>query len=51
MEPGGSMTHSQGLSNDPYHEPNQPIDIYPLNSTQVNTYPKLLSSQYFQYLG
>ena len=25
MEPGGSMPHSQGLSNNPYPEPNQPI--------------------------
>ena len=24
MEPGGSMPHSQGLSNNSYHEPNQP---------------------------
>ena len=24
MEPGGSMPHSQGLSNNPYPEPNQP---------------------------
>ena len=23
MEPGGSMSHSQGLSNNPYPEPNQ----------------------------
>ena len=31
MEPGGSMPHSQGLSNNPYPEPNQPnyrIDTY-----------------------
>jgi len=31
MEPGGSMPHSQGLSNNPYPEPNQanyPQDIY-----------------------
>ena len=32
MEPGGSMPHSQGLSNNPCPEPNQPnltyIDIY-----------------------
>ena len=31
MEPGGSMSHSQGLSNNSYHEPNQPfprIDTY-----------------------
>ena len=25
MEPGGSMPHSQGPSNNPYPEPNQPI--------------------------
>ena len=25
MEPGGSMPHSQGLSNTPYPEPNNPI--------------------------
>ena len=24
MEPGGSMPHSKGLSNNPYPEPNQP---------------------------
>ena len=24
MEPGGSMPHLQGLSNNPYPEPNQP---------------------------
>ena len=24
MEPGGSMQHSQGVSNNPYPEPNQP---------------------------
>ena len=24
MEPGGSMLHSQGLSNNPYPEPDQP---------------------------
>ena len=24
MEPGGSMPHAQGLSNNPYPEPNQP---------------------------
>ena len=24
MEPGGSMPHSQGFSNNPYPEPNQP---------------------------
>ena len=24
MEPGGSMPHSQGLSNNPYPDPNQP---------------------------
>ena len=31
MEPRGSMLHSQGLSNNPYPEPNQPnyrIDTY-----------------------
>ena len=31
MEPGGSMPHSQGLSNKPYPEPNQTnphIDTY-----------------------
>ena len=25
MKPGGSMSHSQGPSKDPYPEPNQPI--------------------------
>ena len=28
MEPGGSILHSQGLSNNPYPEPKQPIDTY-----------------------
>jgi hypothetical protein len=31
MEPGGSMLYSQGLSNNPYPEPNKPnssTDIY-----------------------
>jgi hypothetical protein len=31
MEPGGSMPHSQRLSNNPYPEPNQPI-------TRIDTY-------------
>jgi hypothetical protein len=28
MEPGGSMPHSQSLSNNSYHEPNQPSSSY-----------------------
>ena len=28
MEPGGSIKHSQGLSNNPYLEPNQPNSTY-----------------------
>ena len=28
MEPGGSMPHSHGLSNNPYPEPNQPNSSY-----------------------
>ena len=32
MEPGGSMPHSQGLSNKPYPEPNQP------KSPRIDTY-------------
>ena len=28
MEPGGSIPHSQGLSNNPYPEPNQPNSSY-----------------------
>ena len=28
MEPGGSMPHSQGPSNNPYSEPNQPNSSY-----------------------
>ena len=31
MEPGGPMPHSQGLSNIPYPEPNQP-------NTRIHTY-------------
>ena len=28
MEPGGLMPHSQGLSNNPYPEPNQQVMEY-----------------------
>ena len=28
MEPGGSMPHSQGLSNNPYPEPNQSSSLH-----------------------
>ena len=28
MEPGGSMPHSQGLSNNSYPEPNQPKSLH-----------------------
>ena len=28
MEPGGSVPHSQGLSNNPYPEPNHPNSSY-----------------------
>ena len=28
MEHGGSMPHSEGLSNNPYPEPNQPISYF-----------------------
>ena len=28
MEPGGSMPHSQGLSKNPYPEPNQPNSYF-----------------------
>ena len=28
MEPGGSIPHSQGLSNNPYPESNQPNSLY-----------------------
>ena len=28
MESGGSMPHSQGLTNNPYPEPNQPKSSY-----------------------
>ena len=31
MEPGGPMSHSQGLSNNPYPEPNYPV-------TRIDTY-------------
>ena len=34
MEPGGSMPHSQGLSNNAYPEPNQPN--YPNNNNNNN---------------
>ena len=35
MEPGGSMMYSQGLSNNPYPEPNQPncTTLTPISST------------------
>ena len=28
MEPGGSMSHSKGLSNNPYHDPNESNSYY-----------------------
>ena len=43
MEPGGSIPHSQGVSNNPYPEPNQPnspqLDIIIILNT--HTYLKL----------
>ena len=30
MEPGGSTPHSQGLSNNPYPEPNKPNFFFPM---------------------
>ena len=35
MEPGGSMAHSQGLSNNHYPESNQPI------LSQINLIPRI----------
>jgi hypothetical protein len=38
MEPGGSMPHSQGLYNDPYPEPNQPIPCIDTHFFKVHSY-------------
>ena len=37
MEPGGSMPHSQGLSNNSYPEPNQPnyLQLIPISSRSI----------------
>ena len=42
MEHGGSMPHSQGLSNNSYPEPNQPITRIDINLFKVhsNIFPK-----------
>ena len=39
MEAGGSMAHSQGLSNNPYPEPNQPNSshLYILGYFQIHS--------------
>ena len=43
MKPGGSMSHSKGLSNNPYSKPNQPNypQWYPISSRSI----LILSSQ------
>ena len=39
MEPEGLMPHSQGLSNNPYSEPNQPNYSYThIHRTQVQSF-------------
>ena len=40
MEPGGSMPHSQGRSNNPYPEPNQPalIPISPRSILKLSSH-------------
>ena len=42
MEPGGSMPHSQGLSNNPYPEPNQPNAGNWVDSAQDRDYWRAL---------
>ena len=42
MEPGGSMQHSQGLSNNPYPEPNQPNSPHWYLSLQSPQFPALI---------
>ena len=39
MEPGGTMPHSQGLSNNPYHAPNKPkfIVATPISLRSITT--------------
>ena len=39
MEPGGSMPHSQGFSNNPYHELNQPNYEVPYCETTPHSHP------------
>ena len=43
MEPGGSMTHSQGLSNNPYPEPNQSNSSYDAYFPNIHSNIVLLS--------
>ena len=42
MEPEGSMSHSQGLSNNSYPEPNQP------NSPNISSRPILILSSHLR---
>ena len=35
MEPGGSMPHSQGLSSNPYPDPNQPNSSIPISLRSI----------------
>ena len=37
MEPGGSMPHSQGLSNNLYPEPNQPNSSHDISLFKVHS--------------
>ena len=41
MKPGGSMPHSQGLSNNPYPEPKQPA-LIPISSRSILILPSHL---------
>ena len=40
MEPEGSMAHSQGLSNNPYPEPNQSNSLYFFNIRSTVILPR-----------
>ena len=44
MEPGGSMPHSQGLSNNSYPEPNQPDKYNKKIKNSIKSYFFLISS-------
>ena len=49
MEPGDSMPHSQGLSNNPYREPNQPN--YPHNTYLIKVHSNIVALSSHLWLG